>query len=113
MRCPLCVDQVLDAHVRGGIEIDICPRCRGIWLDRGELDKLVDQEAPTSIASTPAPPPRSEPARPTDQSREWERDRARGRDDRDRDDRDRKKKKKKRKKSKAELLVDLLEDVFD
>ena len=42
---------------RQGIEIDYCPQCRGVWLDRGELDKLIDgaaQAAPT--AQTPEPP---------------------------------------------------------
>ena len=31
---------------RQGIEIDYCPKCRGVWLDRGELDKLIDRAAP-------------------------------------------------------------------
>ena len=42
---------------RQGIEIDYCPQCRGVWLDRGELDKLIEgatQAAPT--AQTPEPP---------------------------------------------------------
>lgn len=41
MNCPLCVDVHLDVTHRHGIEVDVCPRCRGIWLDRGELDRLV------------------------------------------------------------------------
>lgn len=40
MNCPLCTDVHLDVTFHGGIEVDICPRCRGIWLDRGELDRL-------------------------------------------------------------------------
>ena len=31
---------------RQGIEVDYCPKCRGVWLDRGELDKLIDRAAP-------------------------------------------------------------------
>lgn len=44
MKCPICdVDLLLsDRH---GVEIDYCPSCRGIWLDRGELDKLLERAA--------------------------------------------------------------------
>jgi Zn-finger nucleic acid-binding protein len=42
MNCPLCLDTVLDISFHGGIELDICPRCRGVWLDRGELERLAD-----------------------------------------------------------------------
>jgi Zn-finger nucleic acid-binding protein len=41
MLCPLCTDTVLDVTHRFGIEVDVCPRCRGVWLDRGELDRLL------------------------------------------------------------------------
>lgn len=42
MKCPNCnVDLVMTD--RNGIEIDYCPQCRGIWLDRGELDKLIER----------------------------------------------------------------------
>lgn len=44
MLCPVCnVDLVISE--RQGIEIDYCPKCRGIWLDRGELDKMLDRSA--------------------------------------------------------------------
>lgn len=50
MRCP--VDQAeLVMSERQGVEIDYCPTCRGVWLDRGELDKIIDR-APSSA---PAP----------------------------------------------------------
>jgi Zn-finger nucleic acid-binding protein len=44
MHCPVCkVDLVMaDRH---GVEIDYCPKCRGVWLDRGELDKIVERSA--------------------------------------------------------------------
>ena len=45
---------------RSGIEIDYCPRCRGIWLDRGELDKLLEKAARES-APAPAPAPAQAP----------------------------------------------------
>ena len=54
MLCPVCrVDLVLAD--RQGIEIDYCPQCRGIWLDRGELDKIIERNA--SYEDTRAAPP--------------------------------------------------------
>jgi uncharacterized protein len=44
MLCPVCNVELLLAD-RQGIEIDYCPKCRGIWLDRGELDKLIERSA--------------------------------------------------------------------
>jgi uncharacterized protein len=44
MLCPIDGAELLITH-REGIEIDYCPKCRGIWLDRGELDKLIEREA--------------------------------------------------------------------
>ena len=43
MNCPVCKDQVLSVTERQGVEIDVCPRCRGVWLDRGELDKIIER----------------------------------------------------------------------
>ena len=44
MKCPNCNETLLMTH-RNNIEIDYCPSCRGIWLDKGELDKLLEQES--------------------------------------------------------------------
>lgn len=52
MKCPTCPDSTLVMTDRQGVEIDYCPTCRGIWLDRGELDKLLERSATVS-----APPP--------------------------------------------------------
>lgn len=52
MKCPGCPDTTLVMTDRQGVEIDYCPVCRGIWLDRGELDKLLDK---ASTAGAPAP----------------------------------------------------------
>ena len=41
---------------REGIEIDYCPQCRGVWLDRGELDKIVERSGPASAPAREAPP---------------------------------------------------------
>ena len=43
MNCPVCTDVNLVMSERQGIEIDYCPNCRGVWLDRGELDKVIDR----------------------------------------------------------------------
>ncbi len=42
MKCPAC-DVTLVLAERQGIEIDYCPECRGVWLDRGELDKIIER----------------------------------------------------------------------
>jgi len=48
MNCPTCPKSTLVMSERSGIEIDYCPTCRGVWLDRGELDKIIERvnEAP-------------------------------------------------------------------
>jgi len=44
MKCPVCsID--LTILERQGIEIDYCPKCRGVWLDRGEFDKIIERSA--------------------------------------------------------------------
>jgi Zn-finger nucleic acid-binding protein len=43
MNCPACKDVALSMSARDGIEIDFCPTCRGVWLDRGELDKIIER----------------------------------------------------------------------
>lgn len=45
MKCPACPEVTLTMADRQGIEIDYCPQCRGVWLDRGELDKLIEKSA--------------------------------------------------------------------
>jgi Zn-finger nucleic acid-binding protein len=58
MKCPNCPDTTLVMTDRQGVEIDYCPACRGIWLDRGELDKLLDKAAaaaPAAAVAAPAP----------------------------------------------------------
>ena len=47
MKCPVCKDVTLLMSEKRGVEIDYCPECRGIWLDRGELDKLIEKEEKT------------------------------------------------------------------
>ncbi|MDZ7748554.1 MAG: zf-TFIIB domain-containing protein [Halofilum sp. (in: g-proteobacteria)] len=48
MRCPVCETTKLAIAERQGIEIDYCPDCRGVWLDRGELDKIIERSAAES-----------------------------------------------------------------
>lgn len=52
MKCPTCTDTALVMSDRQGVEIDYCPQCRGVWLDRGELDKLIERSA--TMAPAPA-----------------------------------------------------------
>ncbi|SOE99772.1 Zn-finger domain-containing nucleic acid-binding protein [Burkholderia sp. OK233] len=54
MKCPVCKTTDLLMTERRSIEIDYCPVCRGIWLDRGELDKLIAQDAGTDDTSASA-----------------------------------------------------------
>ncbi len=59
MQCP--VDQTTLAMTeRQGVEIDYCPKCRGVWLDRGELDKLIEAGGRESESSYRPEPPRQE-----------------------------------------------------
>ena len=54
MKCPICnVDLVMSD--RQGVEIDYCPQCRGVWLDRGELDKIIERSAPAAVAQPAMP----------------------------------------------------------
>lgn len=57
MKCPHCSDVTLVMSERQGVEIDYCPQCRGVWLDRGELDKLIERSA--TVAAAPAPLPQA------------------------------------------------------
>ena len=51
MNCPVCPNTDLLMTDRQGIEIDYCPKCRGVWLDRGELDKLIEKSVPPRAGS--------------------------------------------------------------
>ena len=55
MKCPVCTTENLVMSERQGVEIDYCPQCRGVWLDRGELDKILERSA--SLELTPPPQP--------------------------------------------------------
>lgn len=98
MNCPLCHNRALVAHHRGGVEIDVCPHCKGVWLDRGELEKLLDgrspsapvvpETGPTSLNSGPGTGKGSNKPKKS-------------------------KSKKKRKKNFGDRLGDVLEDVLD
>ena len=57
MRCPVCTDVTLVISSREGIEIDHCPQCRGVLLDRGELDKIIERAAPSVVGTGPAAQP--------------------------------------------------------
>ena len=64
MQCPTD-GTVLVMSERSGIEIDYCPTCRGVWLDRGELDKIIERgsrEQAAPVQSAPPAPPVQQPA---------------------------------------------------
>jgi len=104
MKCPVC-DVPLSISSREGVEIDFCPQCRGVWLDRGELDKVIERAA-ASLAPSAAPVggrdrgeryddrPRSDERRYDDDRRRY--DDRQYENDRRYDDRDHYKKKKRR-----------------
>lgn len=69
MQCPVCANVQLVMSERSGIEIDYCPQCRGVWLDRGELDKIIDRATPPAGA-VPVPPPAQQAAWRDDRSRD-------------------------------------------
>jgi len=48
MKCPVCKTNDLLMSDRQGVEIDYCPECRGVWLDRGELDKIIERSLPSA-----------------------------------------------------------------
>ncbi|MFZ1467607.1 MAG: zf-TFIIB domain-containing protein [Paracoccaceae bacterium] len=111
MQCP--VDgEILVMADRSGVEIDYCPRCRGVWLDRGELDKIIDRAAsptaasPTAAAPTVAARPATTPVYQPEPRRDAPRDTRPRRDHDDEDDDDRRYGKKKRREG-------FLSDLFD
>src|SRR5512145_1742348 len=53
MKCPVCPDVTLQMTDRQGIEIDYCPSCRGVWLDRGELDKIIERSSLQPVEPSP------------------------------------------------------------
>ncbi|SOY66810.1 TFIIB-type zinc ribbon-containing protein [Cupriavidus taiwanensis] len=64
MDCPVCPQTQLVMSERQGIEIDYCPKCRGVWLDRGELDKILERSAaaaPVQQAPMQQPPQQQAP----------------------------------------------------
>lgn len=73
MKCPSCSVELKIAE-RQGVEIDYCPQCRGVWLDRGELDKIIDR-AQVQLQ----PPAQSQPVEYRDDYRRDDDDRYRDR----------------------------------
>ncbi len=58
MPCPVCKLPLVMSD-RQGVEIDYCPQCRGVWLDRGELDKIIERNAQEMAAPAAVPPPQA------------------------------------------------------
>lgn len=65
MKCPNDATTLVMSE-RAGVEIDYCPECRGVWLDRGELDKILDRaNVEASRSDAPPPAPRRDAQSPT------------------------------------------------
>lgn len=62
MPCPVCRVPLVMSD-RQGVEIDYCPQCRGVWLDRGELDKIIERSG-RETAPAPQPQPQPQPQAP-------------------------------------------------
>lgn len=60
MKCPIDQTELLMTE-RHGVEIDYCPKCRGVWLDRGELDKIIEMATPEVALANPDPAPAPAP----------------------------------------------------
>ena len=70
MNCPTCRIE-LKMSDRQGVEIDYCPQCRGVWLDRGELDKIIERSAqPGSVREAPEPRRGEEHRQPYEEPRQ-------------------------------------------
>lgn len=54
MPCPVCKIPLVMSD-RQGVEIDYCPQCRGVWLDRGELDKIIERSGAQDAGPAPQP----------------------------------------------------------
>lgn len=61
MKCPNCKDKDLIISERAKIEIDYCPECRGVWLDRGELDKIIERSESDQDAGLSSRAPMQQP----------------------------------------------------
>jgi uncharacterized protein len=79
LTCPKC-HGTMRSYERSGVTIDQCADCRGIFLDRGELEHLIDADARFQAGSAPAPTPAPSPSRERD--RDYDRDDDPRRDDR-------------------------------
>lgn len=122
MQCPIDGSDLLITE-RQGIEIDYCPRCRGVWLDRGELDKLIERAAqpyappseiaPQSNPASPGQPVPPAPPRRADDARRYRDDRRHDNDDDDNFDTYRDSDRERRPRRRRSFLDDLFDFDFD
>ena len=68
MKCPVDGETLVMTD-RSGVEIDYCPKCRGVWLDRGELDKIIERSETAGASATGAP---TGPARGAETGQGWQ-----------------------------------------
>ncbi len=93
---------------RGGVQFDMCPTCRGVWLDRGELEKLMEAATAEGRASAPQPVPQAQPYPPRQPAPQPWGSQSGYRDDRYRDDRHRHDDYRYKKKKRMDIF-----DIFD
>lgn len=86
MNCPNCQETLL-MTVRNNVEIDYCPKCRGIWLDRGELDKLLAFDQRTDSANKETQPFRPDQREQDRREQNFRQEGYRGQDQRAQDQR--------------------------
>lgn len=73
MQCPVDGSELVMAD-RQGVEIDYCPKCRGVWLDRGELDKIIERTAPQAVQQSVQPDRGAPGGYAADPRRDYDRD---------------------------------------
>lgn len=71
MQCPTD-GTTLTMSERSGIEIDYCPTCRGVWLDRGEIDKIIERSLAQAPAAAAPPPQQQQYSQPQYQERGYD-----------------------------------------
>lgn len=114
MKCPVDGETLVMAD-RSGVEIDYCPKCRGVWLDRGELDKIIERASstPTAAPRDAAPIYQPEPGRVETSRQDSPREDQRRRYDNDDDQRRRYDNDEDRYHGKKKRRESFLSDLFD
>lgn len=118
MKCPIDGAE-LKMTERQGVEIDYCPKCRGVWLDRGELDKIIEKATPAVVLPDPdpvvppAPPGAPDPVVMQEPRRERDRDRDNRKRRYDGDDDEYRHARRYKKRKRKSILAEIFDFDFD